>query len=178
VHRVLWSGVVLLFAIACSESAVAPSRHPVTLGAPTPSLGGVVASASGAAHRIRPLPDGELWVLSFSAQKSDDGTVTGYAHVDRKDLDVSWDVEVTCLSVVGNTAWIGGIMRNSRGALPRDGAVSYFYVIDKGEGENEPVDRASAIRLNDAAGEDQAFCNLRPLLLPASDIAHGNVQVR
>jgi hypothetical protein len=178
VHRTLTSGVVLLFALACSESAVAPPSRLVTLGAPAPSVGGVVASASGAAHRIRPLPDGELWVLSFNAQKSADGTVTGYAHVDRHDLGLSWDVEVTCLSVVGNTAWIGGIMRNSKGGVPRDGAVSYFYVIDNGEGENAPLDRASAVRLNDRDGEDQTFCNLRPLLLPASDIAHGNVQVR
>jgi hypothetical protein len=141
-------------------------------------MGDVVASATGSAHRIRPLPDGELWVLTFSARKFADGRVNGEAHVDRHDLGVSWSIDVTCLSVVGNTAWIGGIMRNSKGGLPVDGAISYFYVIDNGEGDNAAVDRASAVRVNDVAGEDIAFCSSRPLLLPASDIAHGNVQVR
>jgi len=168
----------MLVTLACSESGVAPDVDSKQFAGPSASIGGVVASASGSAHRIRPLPDGELWVLSFNAQKSADGTVTGYAHIDRKDLGIAWDVEVTCLSVVGNTAWIGGIIRNARGGVARDGTVSYFYVIDQGEGESDPVDRASAVRLNDLAGEDITFCTTRPLALPASDIAHGNVQVR
>ena len=176
-NRIISSGLVLLVAVACSESAVAPGALK-SLGGPAASIGGVVESASGSAHRIRPLPDGELWVLTFNAEKRADGTVTGNAHVDRKDVDAAWDIEVTCLSVVGNTAWIGGIARNSRGGVVRDGTVGYFYVIDRGEGESDPVDRASAVRINDRAGEDIAFCNLRPLLLAATDIAHGNVQVR
>jgi len=177
-HRILSSGLVLLVVAACGESAVEPGASFVSLGGPVAAAGDVVESATGSAHRIRPLPDGELWVLTFSAEKHADGTVTGQAHVDRKDLDAAWDVDVTCVSVVGNTAWIGGIIRNARGALPRDGTVSYFYVIDNGEGEGSPPDRASAVRINDRAGEDVAFCTQRPLLLAATDIAHGNVQVR
>ena len=176
-HRILSSSLVVLVTLACSESAVAPKQS-VSLGGPATSIGGVVASASGSAHRIRPLPDGELWVLTFNATKFADGSVNGEAHVDRHDLGVSWSVDVTCLSVVGNTAWIGGIIRNSKGGLPRDGTVSYFYVIDNGEGEDAPPDRASAVRLNDQAGEDIAFCTTRPLGLVASDIAHGDVHVR
>ena len=178
-HRVVGSIVAALLITGCGYEGrlpVAPTGPPA--GASANSLAGVVESAVGSAHRIRPLPDGELWVLTFNAEKRSDGAVTGYAHVDRKDLNAAWDVDVTCLSVVGNTAWIGGIIRNSRGALPRDGTVSYFYVIDNGEGAGAAPDRASAIRLNDAAGEDIRFCTDRPLLLPASDIAHGNVQVQ
>ena len=178
VHRRLSSGLVVLFTLACADSTTAPDHRLATLGTPAANTVGVLASASGSAHRIRPLPDGELWVLSFNAEKRDDGTVTGYAHIDRKDLGWAWDVEVTCMEVVGNTAWIAGIIRNATGGVARDGTVSYFYVIDNGEGEGAPVDRASAVRLNDIDGEDLRFCNLRPLLLPASDIAHGNVQVR
>lgn len=177
-HRPLWSCLVVLVAVACSDSAVAPRVKAESLGSPAASIGGIVASANGSAHRIRPLPDGELWVLTFSATKFADGSVNGVAHIDRHDLGVSWSVDVTCLSVVGNTAWIGGIIRNSKGGLPRDGTVSYFYVIDNGDGASDPVDRASAVRLNDQAGEDIAFCTDRPLGLVATDIAHGNVQVR
>jgi hypothetical protein len=175
--RVVSSIVAVLSLAACSQgsrsaSPLAPS------GVTGTASEAVVQSASGSAHRIRPLPDGELWVLTFNAEKRADGTVTGTAHIDRKDLDAAWDVEVTCMSVVGHTAWIAGIVRNARGAIPRDGTVSYFYVTDNGEGSDGPLDRASAIRINDLAGQDIAFCTDRPVVLPATDIAHGNVQVR
>lgn len=135
---------------------------------------GVVASATGSAHRIR---GGELWVIAFNAVKRADGTVTGNARVDRKDAGVSFDIAVTCMSVVDNAAWIAGIIENQSGDLAVNGTVSYFYVFDNGEGANAAADVASAVRLNDAAGQDLVFCEDRPLLLPASVIDHGNVQV-
>ncbi|MFN2566359.1 MAG: hypothetical protein ABR499_15290 [Gemmatimonadaceae bacterium] len=136
---------------------------------------GVVASATGSAHRIRA---DELWVLAFNAVKRADGTTTGEARIDRKDLGISWNLDVTCLSVQGNTAWIAGIIRNARGPVIREGTVSYFYVVDNGEGDGDPPDVASAVRINDVAGQDQEFCNLRPLALPATPVERGNVQVR
>jgi hypothetical protein len=174
------AGVAVIIVLACAPDAGGPT-HP---SASAQSLmlealadNGVVALATGAAHRIRPLPDGELWVLTFNAKKHADGTVTGNAHVDRKDLDLAWDIDVTCMSVDGNIAWIAGIIRNARGGIPRDGTVSYFYVFDNGEGSADPPDEASAIRLNDREGEDARFCEQRPLLLGRTVIAHGNVQV-
>jgi hypothetical protein len=80
--------------------------------------------------------------------------------------------------LVGNRAWIAGIVRNARGAIPRDGTVSYFYVTDNGEGANSVLDRASGIRINDLPGQDLVFCTDRPVVLPDSEVAHGNVQVR
>src|SRR5687768_1427784 len=113
-RRSVLSVCAMLIVAGCGYADNAPSSPaaPRLTGA-SPSLNGVVESASGSAHRIRPLPDGELWVLTFNANKRGDGTVSGYAHIDRKDLDIAWDIEVTCMSVVGNTAWIGGIIRNA-----------------------------------------------------------------
>jgi hypothetical protein len=173
-------GVAIPIILACAPAGDGPTSPSASLGQARFQVGGdngVVELATGAAHRIRPLPDGELWVLTFNAEKRADGTVTGYAHVDRKDLDVAWDIDVTCMSVVGNIAWIAGVIRNARGSLPRDGTVSYFYVVDNGEGNAAPPDEASAIRLNDLEGQDRVFCELRPLLLLRTVIAHGNVQV-
>ena len=175
--RIVCSIVAVLSLAACSQGSRSASPL-VPSGVTGAASEGVVQSASGSAHRIRPLPDGELWVLTFNAEQRADGTVTGTAHIDRKDLDAAWDVEVTCMSVVGNRAWIAGIVRNARGAIPRDGTVSYFYVTDNGEGANSALDRASAIRINDLPGQDLAFCTDRPVVLPDSVIAHGNVQVR
>jgi hypothetical protein len=166
-------------AIGCDTSTTSPA---VSVNELTPSAvafnasdNGVVASATGSAHRIR---GDELWVLAFSAVKRADGTVTGNARIDRKDLGISWNLDVTCMAVQGNTAWIAGIIRNASGPVIREGTVSYFYVIDNGEGADAPPDVASAVRINDLAGQDQEFCQLRPLALPPSPIAHGNVQVR
>jgi len=142
--------------------------------AATATPAGVVASASGSAHRIR---NGELGVLAFNAERRADGTSTGQVRLDRKDVNVSFNVDVTCVSVSGNTAWIGGIIYNQSGDLARDGTVSYFYVIDNGEGANAPPDVVSAVRINDRAGEDQAFCNTQPLLLPSAPIDLGDIQV-
>lgn len=176
--RYVCSIVALAVAVGCSSGSRVPGApSPVPAGSSSQSAG-VVASAAGAAHRIRPLPDGELFVLSFTAQKLANGSVNGYAHVDLKTANVAFDIDVTCMAVEGNVAWVGGIIRNQRGGVARNGAVSYFYVIDNGEGGDGVLDRASGIRVNDVDGEDQVFCTERPLLLPATDIELGNVQVR
>jgi hypothetical protein len=174
--RVVCSIIAVLVLAACS--ATPPAAPSFARNGGSTAQEGVVQSVSGSAHRIRPLPDGELWVLTFNAEKRADGSVVGQAHVDRKDLEAAWDIEVTCMAVTGNRAWIAGIVRNARGAIPRDGTVSYFWVTDNGEGGPTP-DRASGIRINDTPGQDQVFCTLQPTFsLPDSDIAHGNVQVR
>lgn len=172
--RYVCSMMALVVAAGCSSGSRTPGTPtPVPVADSSQSVG-VVASATGAAHRIR---EGEVWVLTFTAQKRADGSVNGYAHVDRKDLEVAFDIDVTCMSVADNVAWIAGIIRNQRGDLARNGTVSYFYVTDNGEGSGVP-DRASAVRLNDQDGEDQVFCTERPVALPDSEIAFGNVQVR
>lgn len=162
-----------LLLIACDGPGPVDSLSEVP--AFTTGPGPIVASASGAAHRIR---GDELWVLSFTAVRHEDGSASGRAHVDRKDLGIAWDVNVTCMSVVGNTAWIAGIIEHGRGPIVLDGTVSYFYVIDNGENADAPADIASAVRLNDVAGQDVVFCDQRPLLLTPSPIAHGDIQVR
>lgn len=167
-----------LVMIGCESAVTTPtpsSRDAAVVAQLTASDNGVVASATGSAHRIRA---DELWVLAFNAVKRADGTTTGEARIDRKDLGISWNVDVTCLSVKGNTAWIGGIIRNASGPIIQDGTISYFYVVDNGEGDGDQPDLASAVRINDVAGQDQQFCDLQPLLLPATPVAHGNVQVR
>lgn len=166
--------VLAALALAC-DSPIAEPESPIETIALNAGGAGVIASATGAAHRIR---GGELWVLSFNAKKRANGHVTGQYRVDRKDVELSFNVDVTCMSVSGNTAWIAGIIRNQRGDIAIDGTVSYFYVIDNGEGPNGGGDIVSGLRLNDAAGEDIEFCEDQPLLLPSAPVELGNVQVR
>lgn len=167
----------ILWALALAGLGCADHADPVGAGSiqPRTSLGdGVIASASGGAHRIR---SDELWVLSFNAVQPANGKTTGNYHVDRQDLGVKFDVDVTCMAVRGDTAWIAGIIRKVDGPVVVEGTISYFWMVDNGEG-GEAVDQASAIRINDLPGRDQEFCDLRTKILVLSPIDRGNLQVR
>lgn len=93
-------------------------------------------------------------------------------------LDLFFTVDVSCMSIVGNTAWVGGIISDTNASFVQVGSVSYFYAIDNGEGSAAPADVVSTARFNDIAGEDLRFCDEQPLLLPSFEIQQGNVQVR
>jgi hypothetical protein len=174
-HRFSSLLAVLATVTAC-DRPVSPTRLSAASQAPA-SLqeSGVVQSATGGAHR---LSGGEMFVLSFNANKRADGSVTGRYHVDVMSLGATFDVDVTCLSVDGNKAWIGGIIENSDSPIVRDGTVSYFYVIDNGEGADALTDIISGLRINDLAGRDLVFCAERPLQLSSRPIDFGNIQVR
>ena len=72
----------------------------------------------------------------------------GGFHADAKSLNARFNVTVTCLSIEGNRAWIGGIISDSDTPLVRPGLASYFYVIDVGEGAIGAIqqDIVSALR--------------------------------
>lgn len=86
-------------------------------------------------------------------------------------------VDVTCMSVAGNQAWVGGIISRSDDPAVIVGTVSYFRAIDNGEGSGLP-DQVSPARINDRAGEDILFCTQQPTGLPLRNVEHGNVQIR
>jgi hypothetical protein len=174
---------ISLISILCALAVTACEGVPTSPGPRSdlamPSLDaggqGVVQSATGGAHR---LSGGEMFILAFTANTHADGSTTGRYHVDLQSIGATFDVDVTCLSVVGNRAWIAGIIERSDHPLVREGTVSYFYAIDNGEGTGDPTDIISAIRINDLGGQDLVFCAERPLGLSSRPIDFGNIQVR
>lgn len=147
----------------------------------TPNLSvGERTLATGSGHTTQPLTD-DMRNFTFHAITRPDGSVAGSYRLHRHDIDAWFRVDVTCLTRNGNTAWIGGIISETNVPnIIRVGTVSYVYVIDNGEGGDTP-DRVSRVRINDAAGQDQAFCRLQPTNIfdpnpPA--VESGNVQVR
>ena len=168
--------VIAVCVLAGCDTPVAPTTPSPLLNSAQPEAS-VVQSVKGGAHRWS---GGEPFILSVQANKRADGSVTGSYHVDVKSLDASLDVTVTCMTVVGNHAWVGGIVRDSNTPLVAAGTSSYFYVIDTGEGSIGAIqlDIISALRLNDTPGNEQAFCTDQPLTLPSRRIEDGNVQVR
>ena len=132
----------------------------------------VTASVVGAAHRDagdKPV------VLNFSAVQRADGTVSGSYYYQSVVNHVSIHVDVTCLTVVDNRAWVGGVI--SRSSIPAlVGTVSYFYATDNGEGV-EATDEVSLVRAADQPGENLRFCEELPTLLPNREVLRGNVNV-
>lgn len=144
-------------------------------GGPEFSRGAGRDAVTGSGH----VPSGDgLREFTFHALDNGDGTASGSYKIEFTATGLFVLVDVTCVSVVGNTGWVGGRIVDSNIPVVRPGTVSYFYAIDNGEGNGAPPDRVSAARLNDVDGEDIRFCTERPLLLPAFNIQEGNVQVR
>jgi hypothetical protein len=160
---------------ACAIEPAGRVTEPV-FEAPSRNAGRAVSSVTGSGHTNIGLTD-DLREFTFHAIEHPDGSVTGSYKVERTDNGQYFIVDVTCLSVEGNTAWVAGRIVETNIAVVRVGTVSYFFAIDNGEGGDTP-DVISIARINDRDGADVEFCTTHPLLLPRLVVANGNVQVR
>jgi hypothetical protein len=176
-HRHLVGLLVACAGVAACDVASSPTRVLAT-GAPSLSQG-IVASAVGSAHYMS---GGELRTMAFSAVSKEDGTASGEYQVNIHAIDRYFHVSVTCMVVRNDTAWVAGIIDRTNHPAVIPGRVSYFWATDKGEGESATPDKMSTARINDALGQDQVFCNLKPDQafsgLPGNVLVHGNVQIR
>jgi hypothetical protein len=145
--------------------------------APPPDQGGkhVTESATGSGHFTTA---GELRTFSFSAVKRGTGTVTGQFELFARSAGVRVHGDVICLQVVGNRAWMGGVIRQtSDPARARAGTETAWRVGDNGEGRAAPPDQTSLMLVNQPPGFAQSYCRaLAPT--PMTQIEKGNIQVR
>ncbi|MES2305469.1 MAG: hypothetical protein V4558_08175 [Gemmatimonadota bacterium] len=166
--------LALVVSTACAtEQATLPDQAPAIRAS---VAGPVVGSASGGGHWIT--PDGLRRRLAFSVRRHDDGSVDG-----------EWQLvagatimhgRLTCLSIEGNTARVGGVVEQSKFSLFLVGTDVAWYVVDNGEGQNAE-DATSNLRAfrNSAPGTAQAFCDTGAAPTPVTPdaISFGNVQV-
>jgi hypothetical protein len=177
--------LVVLVAAGAFASAACADGGPIDIDS-TSDPGGLVAhntssappSATGSGHT---LSGGEPRTFAFSAVSHGDGSASGNYVIVIHAIDAHIMVDVTCMRVLGDKAWVAGIIRKTNHPVVREGTVSYFWTVDGGEGRGA-VDIVSTARINDAAGEDQRFCSLMPdeqtSGLPGNAVLGGNVQVR
>jgi hypothetical protein len=175
-HRRLVGMLLATTAIAACDTASTPVRVLAPEDASLSQATG--AAASGSAHYMS---GGELRTMGFSAVAKEDGTASGEFQVNIHATDRYFHVTVTCMAVRNDTAWVAGIIDRTNHPAVITGRVSYFWTVDNGEGQDTP-DKMSTARINDALGQDQVFCNLKPNEtfsgLPGNVLVHGNVQVR
>ena len=154
----------------------------VFLAAPA-QANAVVASASGGSqlkvHNMFGLELIDVRVYSFNANRHADGSVTGrYEHRSFDDGQPFYvRGPLTCLTVMGNRAWVGGLIEaSSEPALV--GWDMWFQVQDNGEGAGSPPDWTTLVGASPEAGSAQAYCDEAPEVRFPFDIEHGNIQVR
>ena len=169
-----WTTIVCAVVLAGCDGAIEP-----TATAPSPLLGRgsgpVVQSARGAGHFT---VGGEWRTFSFVALKYADGTVQGEYELFSRLTGNRIHGDVTCLSVSGNLAWIGGVQEHSNNEAFPPGGENAFRVADNGEGAKDPPDEMSLMSVNGPPGFAQAYCNGRPPFPALNPIEAGNIQVR
>jgi hypothetical protein len=172
------------FALAASLLAIAGcADQPQLPAAPgelhlsaAPESNGVVQSINGNADIDA--PEG-LRRMEINAQKSADGTVKGKFFLKQRWGDQNtYEADVVCFTIVGNRAYVGGVLTRVNGE-PFDGYFSYRLVmVDNGEGANAAPDQSSQALSFQQAGQPQAFCNNASLALPMHDLVRGNLTIR
>jgi len=109
------------------------------------SAAGNGPSATGSGHFSA---GGALRTFAFNAITHGDGTVTGQAQVNNRGIPGTTPgtdhINVDCLQVVGNTAYVSGtITHSSNASLVGDSGV--FSVRDNGQGAKSPPDQISLV---------------------------------
>ncbi len=126
-----------------------------------------------------PDPWNEYVNISFTARSMPDGSASGYWHHQFRSRTPEGRVfiKVTCLTVVGNEAWMGGYAVQA-GAESNVGRPFGLRVVDNGEGTGAVDQMTRTIWPGGLGGEPSDFCANTPTDQPLWPLAGGNVQVR
>jgi hypothetical protein len=114
--------------------------------------------------------NGARETIAFTAHLDAAGVAKGQAEFQLRDQNLTFHVDVDCLSVSGVNAWIAGVITTSSDPS-RVGQRVLWQVQDNGEGGAAPPDRVSLPVLFSTAA-----CGTQPPL-PLVDWTNGNVQV-
>jgi hypothetical protein len=145
---------------------------PPTIGGPLFAAGGngVVHRVSVGSHDI--LPPGVDANFSLIALEKGNGTMTGQWTDQFGQGEGGVHVDVDCVSVAGNTAWISGVVTHSTVEAFPAGSFAITEVQDNGTSENEPPDAISFTFILPFS----VSCQLRPAL-PLFPLQGGEVKV-
>lgn len=157
--------------------------------------GGLTAAppAASASDRVSAQVDGHTYVLlgpsvfgvtvqqdplSYEATKRTDGTVRGHwsYHYYEAGVLTTFSGPITCVTVRGNRAWIGGPISRSSD-LSQVGSGAWWQVADNGAGRHPVVpDRTTFVGIGTLA-QTQAYCEATPEPRFIFDVQQGGVRV-
>jgi hypothetical protein len=118
------------------------------------------------------VPDlGTRSVYAFEASIDASGSVKGQGQVYLSRADTRVHLDITCLVVDGNKAWLGGTVTSTKSDIYPAGTGFVWRVTDNGEGAALPDQVSTFGRV------DPDFCSEEPTF-PLKDWTNGNVQIR
>jgi hypothetical protein len=167
-----------LVALSCGSmpgDAIESSRTSAALSASTEQ------QATGAGHI---LVDGIHRTFAFGAVRHADGLVTGEAQLFNHANGFESHAELICMTVIGNRARMGGIIKHSDVRECEDTNM-FFSVEDNGEGPQRRTDRISFAGVCDTETREEAvllvttYCETgaAPYDVGMFPIEDGNIQV-
>ena len=143
---------------------------------------GTGGSANGGSHltvhNVFGLQTLELQNFGFNARLESDGSADGWYTYREVDDGTPIDVHgpVTCLTVIGNDAWIGGVVEaSSDSSIVGSGA--WWHVTDNGEGAGAPPDITTFLGVG-SLQQTQDFCDQHPPYKHPFAIDGGNIRVQ
>ena len=171
---------VAVFSLVACDAKTPTAISPIVSQAPGLQLTGELGAAVVQGEVSTPSGAGRRVVTVFAAQSAS-GQVTGSYRVDFTATGLYWVTTVSCVSIVGNTAWVAGHITETNHPALILGRVSYFYITDNGKPHpvNEvPADVMSTAKINDPLGEDDVFCTIHPKVLPTLTGLTGDIDIR
>ena len=182
------AAAIALAVVACTDTPTDPVTLDADLEPQFARRGPLVHSATGAGHIAHPsgVVLDDTRIFAFTALEHADGTVTGQAQLniigvgfgsENPAITNYFQAEVVCLTVEGDDAWIGAVIKTS--SIPANiGNEVGWRVRDNGQGNSAEPDGISTTQFptNDP-GFAQAFCDAKPNRF-LNVVEQGNIQVR
>jgi hypothetical protein len=160
----------------CADQPQLPAAPGEVRLSAAPESNGVVQSINGNADIDA--PEG-LRRMEIHARKSTDGTVSGRFYLKQEwgDRD-TYEADVVCFTIVGNRAYVGGVLTSVNGVPYPDYLSLRVVMVDNGEGANAAPDQSSQAFSFQQPGQPQLFCSNASLVLPMHDLIRGNLTIR
>jgi hypothetical protein len=172
-----WAAAVCSAAIMAAGGAASATAAPVRHDNP------VTASIDGRTHvLLGPSVFGvtvQQDPLAYHATKLADDTVRGWWHYDywQAGQETTFGGPVTCLSVSGNRAWVGGQITQSSDPT-QVGVGAWWQVADNGTGRHPVIpDRTTFVGFG-TMSQTIAYCNQEPDPHFIFDVQLGGVRVQ
>ena len=149
---------------------------------PTMTVGSIKLTGSG--HHSRTVGGvTELTTFSFNAIDRGDGTATGNFQYDFRANGFAVGGTITCVTVAGNQAWVGGVVERVITDNPAFetllGLEMWWRSIDNGEGTTASPDSTTGLGFGFPGSviTKESWCADQPVALVLREVENGNVQL-
>jgi hypothetical protein len=179
-------GLVVVLALAgCGdrEPPLSPAEPDMReLGGGSPLTQALIA---GTAHHTRTIGTVTArTIFAFSGSRLANGDTHGSYHYDFQAAGFSVQGPVSCISIAGNQAWVGGTVARITSPDPEDqslvGADMWWRSVDNGSGAHGTPDSTTGVGFAFPGGTitAESWCRDQPQALVLREVEDGNLEVK